>query len=191
MAKAAVYVLLAAAFVVLLVLGPSSSHRRRRHGHPPTLNRRLGNKFHAPIFDPLVAKIERRTEEKDSSEGHGNADPEISAGKSNSSAEAEAAADESRYFGYEGRLNITLRLIVLFPLLDKAPKDGVVSPLELNSWIRDMAMERLNYKTRKELDSHDKDGDRTISFKEYFPQFSDEDIGTYIYNSLYTKKNKT
>lgn len=80
----------------------------------------------------------------------------------------------------EGRLNITLRLLVLFPLLDNSPKDEAISYEELNDWIAGQAKERLNYRTRKELAFHDKNGDGAISFHEYLPQFTEEDIGTYF-----------
>ncbi|PON81240.1 Parvalbumin [Trema orientale] len=159
MAKAVVYALLAAAFVLLVILGPSNNRSRDHLG----LHRRLGNRLRAPAFDPLVAKIERYAEEKGSKEGGNDV--------------ADQVAGANRFFNDEGVLNITLRLIVLFPLLDKAPEDGVVSSSELNSWIRDMAVERLNYRTRRELASHDENGDGAISFREYLPQFSDEDIG--------------
>lgn len=164
MAKAVVYLLLATAFVLLLILG-SSNHNGRRHFD---LNRRLGNRFQAPAFDPLVAKIERHEEEKGTKVGGHDVADEVT--------------DANEYFSDEGRLNITLRLIILFPLLDKAPKDGVISALELNSWLRDMATDRLNYRTQRELLSHDENGDGAISFLEYLPQFSDEDIGTSFWN---------
>ncbi|XP_024030115.1 uncharacterized protein LOC112094152, partial [Morus notabilis] len=148
---------------------PSNSRHR---GHP-RLNRRLGDKFRPPNFDPLVAKIERYTGEK-GLKVEGDENSAISTVE-NSTFFGEAV-DADKYFSNEGRLNITLRLVILFPLLDKAPQDGVISPLELHSWIRDLAVERLNYRTQKELASHDRNGDKAICFREYLPQFSDEDI---------------
>ena len=171
MAKAVVYAFLATAFFILLILGPSNRHRHSR----PSLHRRLGEKFRAPTFDPLVAKIERYAEEK-GLKVDGDVDSTISTMRNDSS--FGEVVDENKYFSNEGRLNITLRLLILFPLLDKAPQDGVISPLELNSWLRELAVERLHYRTQKELVAHDKNGDKAISFGEYLPQFSDEDIGT-------------
>lgn len=163
MAKAVVYALLAAAFVILVILGPSKHQRRNHQG----LNRRLGDRLQTLPFDPLVAKMEN-TEGKGLKVGGNDVADEVD--------------DANRYFSEEGRLNITLRLIVLFPLLDKAPEDRMISSLELNSWLRDMALERLNHRTRRELASHDNNGDGVISFQEYLPQFSDEDIGTSFWS---------
>ncbi|KAG6650455.1 hypothetical protein CIPAW_06G044800 [Carya illinoinensis] len=66
--------------------------------------------------------------------------------------------------------------MVLFPFLDTAPNDGVVSFKELEGWIAQQAHDRLNYRTEKELALRDKDGDGAISFREYLPHFSNEDI---------------
>ncbi|XP_062120069.1 uncharacterized protein LOC133834466 [Humulus lupulus] len=162
MAKAVVYALVAAAFVLLITLGPSDHHLSSR-GHLGRLNRRFGNRSQALVFDPLVAKMERY------SEGKGSSNNVVAD-------EDEDGDDVNQYINEEGTLNITLRLLVVFPMLDKAPEDGFVSSLELNSWIRDMAVERLNHRTRKEMISHDENGDGAISFLEYLPQFSDEDI---------------
>ncbi|KAL5538996.1 hypothetical protein UlMin_045489 [Ulmus minor] len=146
MAKAVVYLLLAAAFVALVIFGPPSNHHSGSH-------RRLGN--HSPTFDPLVAKMERMAE--------------------SSSSFAHDVVEEKEHFS-EGKLNITLRLVILFPLLDREPKDGVVSSSELIAWITEQAVERLNFRTWKELTSRDMDKDGALSFKEYLPQFSDEDL---------------
>ncbi|KAG5229533.1 calcium-binding EF hand family protein [Salix suchowensis] len=86
------------------------------------------------------------------------------------------AEDAGEYLSDDGRLNITLRLLVLFPLLDKKPRDGLISFEELEAWNVVQARERLAYRTQREIQSRDKDGDGAISFKEYLPQFSDEDI---------------
>jgi len=69
-------------------------------------------------------------------------------------------------------------LIVLFPLLDKAPHDGGVGFKELEAWIAQQAIQGLNYRTEKELALLDKDEDGAISFREYLSQFSNEDLGT-------------
>ncbi|XVF53364.1 hypothetical protein PTKIN_Ptkin05aG0093400 [Pterospermum kingtungense] len=160
MAKAVVYILLATAFIILFMSSPS-----KRHGHTPScLTRRLGYK--APHFDPLVSRIERSVEEKGSSY---HVDPEhISY--------VPEVEDADEYFDDEGNLNTTRRLIMLFPLLDNAPKDGFISAKELGAWIEQQAISRLSHRTDKVMSWHDKNGDGAITFNEYLPQFTDADI---------------
>ncbi|KAJ7965317.1 Calcium-binding EF-hand protein [Quillaja saponaria] len=166
MAKAAVYTLIATAFVVFIIFSPISQHNSKCVG----LNRRLGYNVRHPTFDPLVAKMERFAEEKEGLGHHSN---------TIKSENFKLASEMVEVYEYltEGRtLNITLRLVILFPLLDRQPKDGMVSFNELETWITKQAMERLNYTTGKEMETKDKNGDKLISFKEYLPQFSDKDI---------------
>ncbi|KAG2701415.1 hypothetical protein I3760_06G043700 [Carya illinoinensis] len=167
MAKTVFCTLLAIAFIVLIIMvfSPASQQGQDR---PGALHRRLGHNFSVSTFDPLVAKIERLAEKN---ELGGPVNPLIL--KDDSLAEEVAEARE--YFS-EGKLNVTLRLMVLFPFLDTAPNDGVVSFKELEGWIAQQAHDRLNYRTEKELALRDKDGDGAISFREYLPHFSNEDI---------------
>lgn len=183
MAKAVVYALLATAFVIFIVFAPANPSIPLNH---PGINRRLGSRFGLTTFDPLVIKIQRYAEEKKGDDHHQHdnlIDDDDNNNNNNNSGFAKdyEIEDAPQYPGEEGRLNITLRLITLFPLLDQAPKDDVVSAWELRSWITEQAVERLNYTTQKELASYDKNGDGVISFGEYLPQFSDEDIGICIY----------
>ncbi|KAI4319955.1 hypothetical protein MLD38_033488 [Melastoma candidum] len=90
--------------------------------------------------------------------------------------EFERRAGGNEFFMDQGKLNMTLRLMVLFPLLDEPPKDGLVSFEELEAWNVKQARDRLMQRTRIELEYYDKDKDGSVSFKEYLPQFSDEDI---------------
>lgn len=78
-----------------------------------------------------------------------------------------------------------MRLIILFPLLDREPKDGVVGFNELEAWISQRAMDRLNYVTQVELETKDKDGDLALSFNEYLPQFSKKDIGNLFVSTFF------
>ncbi|GAV89096.1 LOW QUALITY PROTEIN: hypothetical protein CFOL_v3_32516, partial [Cephalotus follicularis] len=64
-----------------------------------------------------------------------------------------------------------------FPLLDKAPKDEVVSFNELEDWnIQQAHHMPILYRTQKEIAARDTDGDGAITFCEYLPQFTMEDI---------------
>ena len=162
MGKAVVYTLLATAFIILSVFSTNERHGYTRLG----LSRRLGYK--APHFDPLVSRIERSAEEKGLSYHVDNPEhisyvPEVE--------------DAHEYFDDEGNLNTTLRLMILFPFLDNAPKDGLISAKELGGWIEQQAIDRLSYRTDKVMAWHDKNGDGAISFREYLPQFTEDNIG--------------
>ncbi|KAI4307080.1 hypothetical protein L6164_030308 [Bauhinia variegata] len=166
MAKAVVYVVIATAFVLFMTLSPISREHRKGSG----LNRRFGYNIQqrAPSFDPLITKIGRTEEANKKVDQH---EPEAT---TNFSLYGHAA-DEYQYFSSSGKLNTTLRLMILFPLLDKEPRDGVVNYNELEAWITQQALDRLNYVTNTELKVKDKNGDRAISFTEYLPQFSELD----------------
>ena len=177
MANAVVYALIATAFFIIMVFSPSRQHGRDHRG----LNRRLGYEFRITNFDPLVSKLERLAENR------GQEDPINSTTSSfnfENSSFVDEVDDAYEYFS-EGKLNTTLRLYILFPLIDKAPTDGVVSCKELEAWFEHQAHQRLIYTTQKEMASRDKDVDGAIAFNEYLPQFFKEDIGTY---SFFLKK---
>ncbi|KAF7816674.1 acyl-CoA-binding domain-containing protein 1 [Senna tora] len=56
------------------------------------------------------------------------------------------------YLTAGGKLNTTLRLTLLFPLLDRHSKDGLVRYDELEAWIVQQALERSNYLTLIEME---------------------------------------
>lgn len=165
MAKAVVYTLLATTFIIFVLFYPKEEENKNHLGP----SRRLGYKFPIPTFDPLVSQMERLAEEK----GLGNQTNSINL---ENNSHIGNIADANEYFSDEGKLNITLRLINLFPLLDKAPKDEVISFQELEAWNIQQTVDRLSYRTQSEMADWDKDGDGAISFSEYLPQFSEEDI---------------
>ncbi|KAK0592912.1 hypothetical protein LWI29_027657 [Acer saccharum] len=70
---------------------------------------------------------------------------------------------------------MTSRLMILFPLIDNAPKDGVGFE-ELEAWNAQVVIDRLSYLTQKEMELSDKNGDGEVYFQEYLPHFSQEDI---------------
>lgn len=182
MANAVVYTLIATAFFIIMVLfSPSRQHGRDHRG----LNRRLGYEFRITNFDPLVSKLERLAENR------GQEDPIYSTTSFHfeNSSFVDEVDDAYEYFS-EGKLNTTLRLYILFPLIDKAPADGMVSFKELEAWFEHQAHQRLNYTAQKEMASRDKDVNGAIAFNEYLPQFFKEDIGTYIYIFYYYLNQK-
>lgn len=169
-AKAVVCVITATAFVFLFLIAVVFPLNHRHGGGGDVgvfgLNRRLG--YHTTYFDPLVAEfeIQRQDNKKE--------------GENNESASDSMISDVSETYLYLtawGKLNTTLRLTLLFPLLDREVKDGLVSYDELEAWIRQQALERMDYLTHIEMESKDRDGDASLSFTEYFPRFSHQDIG--------------
>ncbi|RYQ81808.1 uncharacterized protein [Arachis hypogaea] len=157
MSKVVVYLLIATAILGFIVFSPCNPNEEPN----ARLNRRLGFMLQdrAPHFDPLMVKIKTH--------------PPRSLDNSSS---VKDVADTYQYLTSAGRLNTTLRLIILFPLLDREPKDGAVSFNELQAWITQRAFERLDYVTQAELDSKDMDQDSSLSFREYLPNFSQNDI---------------
>lgn len=128
------------------------------------ISRRLGRRLEMPVFDPLVTRIERLSHEK------------VANMKT-----VEAAKEEDdmfeEYFAQERRLNTTMRIKFLFPLLDAAPRDGFVSLKELQTWMMQQTEDNMGYRTAKELELQDKDKDGVVTFEEYLPLFSKQDIG--------------
>ena len=160
-----VYVLIFAAFAAFFVFSPSDLPDRNRQ----ELTRRLGYKFRTPTFDPLVAELERIAEERELG-SRGNV---IGVEQTAKAKIPEAYRDSND----EGRLNISSRLVVLFPLVDHSPKDGLINYEEMSNWITEQTINKLNSRTGRELAFYDKNGDGAISFHEYLPQFTEEDIG--------------
>ncbi|XP_059669392.1 uncharacterized protein LOC132314562 [Cornus florida] len=168
MSKAVVYTLLATALFLFIVLSNKPNHKNHKNYG---LGRRLGYKVPSLLFDPLVTKMDRLAKENGLIRESSSVERQTSSFPSH-----EHHKDIDEFLGQEGRLNLTLRLMVLFPLLDKAPEDGLVDFKELEDWISRQQIDHLNYRTQTELESRDKDGDGAISFTEYLPQFSKEDI---------------
>uniref|UniRef100_A0A803L2H9 separase n=1 Tax=Chenopodium quinoa TaxID=63459 RepID=A0A803L2H9_CHEQI len=79
--------------------------------------------------------------------------------------EAEVEDTDKVYFGKDGKLNLTLRLTTLFPLIDNMPKDGYVEFRELEAWNIMQAKQGLEYSTRKKLEDWDNDGN--LNFQEF------------------------
>lgn len=117
--------------------------------------RRLGYNDSPPHFDPLLERIERSPDRK--------IDENLQNG--------------SKYLDDDGRLNTTYRIMVLFPFLDIAPRDGFIDYKELEFWIIHQATKRLNFRTEQALELHDKNGDGFVSFSEYLPHILNYDIG--------------
>ncbi|CAN4099462.1 unnamed protein product [Withania somnifera] len=163
MSKVVVFSTIIITFVFLVLLF-TQLFIKSNHDHsyytPYSLSRRLGLKTRDPIFDPFVVKLEQNPK--------GNTN--------NSSSRKSHNKEDDKYFDNAGRLKTSLRLMVLFPILDVSPKDGHIEYKELEVWNTQQAIDRLHYRTLKEMEFRDEDGDGAISFSEYLPQFTNEDI---------------
>lgn len=163
MAKAVVYALVLTAFIAFVIFSPIN-----RKGHTkPSLNRRLGFNSPNPNFDPLVTKMERLGGKERSSHEH----------VSSETSHENKADGENEYFDSHGKLNVTLRLMVLFPIVDNSPKDGLISFKELETWNVLQAKDRLNYQTQRKLAIVDMDSDGEVTLREYLPHFNDDYFG--------------
>ena len=170
MSKAVVYIVITTVTLIFLMVNSRLTIEEKRG----SLNRRFGYKIleRAPNFDPLVTKIEREEEQifiNNNNNSNNNYDDD-----KNDDVIHRSTDLESTTLG--GQLNTTLRLITLFPLLDKEPKDGFVDFKELENWIIQRALGRLDYVTQSELESKDNNGDFAVSFREYLPNLSQNDI---------------
>ncbi|XP_052186113.1 uncharacterized protein LOC127797327 isoform X2 [Diospyros lotus] len=164
MSNAAVYTSLAATFVLLTICFLAIQTDNHSDSKPRRPGRRLGYKIPPPIFDPLFVKIEKLSKEKGLDNQKNRLSDELD------------QEDVDEYLRQGGEINVTLRLIHLFPLVDVAPKDGYVDSNELQAWITQQANDRLTYRTQRELESHDRDGDGAISLREYLHNVPDEDL---------------
>lgn len=185
MSKAVAYILLATATIIFFKFISPLKHEEEKG----SLSRRFGYKIleRAPIFDPIVTKIEREVEQikqqqKMNFDNNKVVVPDMGLESTTSINEV---AETYQFLTSGGKLNTTLRLMILFPLLDRETKDGFIVSNELESWITQRALERLDYSTQIELESKDKDGDSSLSFREYLPHLSEEDIGNFFLSELF------
>ncbi|XP_058083546.1 uncharacterized protein LOC131231398 [Magnolia sinica] len=162
------YPLLGTVFLLFFALS-----RHTQVGHTIQSSRRMSRG--RVVFDPLIEEIERRAEGGGLGDRALNADPNGSAGQ-----DSDPFSDEhdemEEFFSEEGRLNITERLVYLFPLLDSWPRDGRISSQELEYWVVGQALDRMAHRTKREMQAHDKDGDGAVTLREYLSHLSDKDI---------------
>ncbi|XP_034711772.1 calumenin-A [Vitis riparia] len=152
--------LLTIAFVFFVVFTPTT-----QKGHNNFyLARRLGHNRVA--FNPLVEEIEEKARETSDHHFFFNL----------SNIFLNDVEDKYEFVSQVKNLNITMRLMVLFPLLDVEPRDGFISLKELEHWNMQQAIHRLSYRTHKELVLFDQNEDGAITFREYLPKISYQSI---------------
>ncbi|KAG9441058.1 hypothetical protein H6P81_016912 [Aristolochia fimbriata] len=169
---AVVYPLLATAFLFFLIFSsvPLSGPARR------PLPRRLAV-LHAE-FDPLVAAIERRREGEGKQSDDGRSFEQGAFRASLGGRRTDLFSDEEydNEDFEEGYLNVTRRLVYLFPLLDMRPQDGEISFEELGAWNEIQASRRLFYKTRMTMEDRDENGDGVVTLREYLRHFQEHEM---------------
>uniref|UniRef100_A0A2P2JVY8 EF-hand domain-containing protein n=1 Tax=Rhizophora mucronata TaxID=61149 RepID=A0A2P2JVY8_RHIMU len=200
MVKASVVIYIAVALLLLFLIAhgptkPSSSHQHHHRSRRLKLRSSVnfssdsGTLLHhrQPVaFDPIVADIERRHEDKQWEKHYFEhahpefakhvADQESSSSSSSNSApghesqpEWEDMMDAEDYLNDEEKFNVTDRLLMLFPKIDVEPADGYVTEHELTEWNLNQASREIMHRTQREMDIHDKNHDGFVSFIEYEP----------------------
>ncbi|PON68187.1 Parvalbumin [Parasponia andersonii] len=187
MGKGSLVIYIAIAIVVLLLVSraprkSTTHHHNNRHRRlklrsnytfpPPNLHH--PHHHESVPFDPVVADLERRREDKQWEKQHiEHSHPELAhhdqAPGEESQPEWEEYMDAEDYLNDEERFNVTNRLVVLFPKVDVDPADGFVTEDELTEWNLKQAQTEVMHRTRREMELHDKNHDGLVSFTEYDP----------------------
>ncbi|KAG2657145.1 reticulocalbin-1-like [Panicum virgatum] len=156
--------------LLLLRLSPSSPsptphpHRRlrlraraRAHAH----------EHHQIPFDPVVAGLERRLEDREWERlaAAGLHAPGMEAAPVPE--DLDLSDDGEDYLNDAARFNVTRRVEELFPRIDVAPADGAVTGDELAAWNLASARREVLHRTARELELHDRDHDGRLAFGEY------------------------
>ena len=179
----------ACAFILLLLLA-SYSPRLQPHAHGRSLHRRLklhpksapssgaasgGNggqqqmqhqNHHAASFDPTIAELERRLDDKEWEREHysllhgGEPDDHMKEWE-------EFLKDEEDFINDDERFNVADRIHELFPKIDVAPQDGFVSLDELTTWNLQQARADQHHRSAREMELYNKDGDGIVSFEAF------------------------
>ncbi|XP_015886803.2 uncharacterized protein LOC107421954 isoform X1 [Ziziphus jujuba] len=172
-----IYITLALLLLLLISYSPNKSNSHHRHRR---LKLRSNFTFsphvhhdHIP-FDPLVADIERRREDKEWEKQYlEHSHPELvthdPAPGHETQPEWEDFMDAEDYLNDEEKFNVTSRLVLLFPKIDVNPNDGFVSEYELTDWTLQQAQKEVMHRTEREMELHDKNHDGFVSFSEYDP----------------------
>ncbi|XP_057773602.1 uncharacterized protein LOC130992856 [Salvia miltiorrhiza] len=176
MSKASLIVYITVAVVVLLLISRSSNNKSHRHRHR-RLKVRSNFTFTAPTdphhphaaFDPLVAEIERKREDKQWEHHYIQAHHPQSTPTDSPEPEWEDFMNAEDYLNDEDKFNVTNRLVLLFPNIDLDPPDGYVSATELTQWNLKQSQKEVLHRTQREMEVHDKNKDGFVSLSEYEP----------------------
>lgn len=177
------YLFISAVGLVLICKGPRgfsdhSLHRRVGPGRRIKLrssfsvsHNNISSKHEPVAFDPLIAEIERRRDDKEW-ERHYLEQQQWEhkpAPAAESQPEWEEYMNAEDYVNDEDRFNVSYRLITLFPKVDVNPADGFLSLQELKDWHLAQALSEIMHRTDREMEKYDKNKDGLVSPQEYHP----------------------
>ncbi|KAF2950838.1 hypothetical protein DAI22_01g215800 [Oryza sativa Japonica Group] len=188
------------ALVILLLLtsySPSIPHRgrslhRRLKLHPrnPSLSgagagaptggngapQKQQNHHHAAPFDPEIAELERRLEDKEWEREHyrilhgdgggGEADEHMREWE-------EFLREDEDFINDDERFNLGDRIRALFPKIDLAPRDGFASLDELTRWNLEQSRADQLHRSAREMELYDKNGDGVVSYGDFRAQHNE------------------
>ncbi|VAH61152.1 unnamed protein product [Triticum turgidum subsp. durum] len=123
-----------------------------------------GGNRHAAPFDPAIAELERRLEDKEWEREHyrilhGDAEKD-----DHMKEWEEFLKEEEDFINDDDRFNVSDRIRALFPKIDLSPKDGFVSLDELIRWNLDQARSDQLHRSAREMELYDKNGNGIVSF---------------------------
>ncbi|XP_022882198.1 calumenin-like isoform X1 [Olea europaea var. sylvestris] len=184
MGRVSVIVYITVAILLLIIVSRSSNKSNHPHRHHRLRIRSNFNlkaephRHHEPVaFDPVIADIERRREDKQWEQQFFQIHhPELlipyetihpEAPKHESQPEREDFMNAEDYVNDEERFNVTNRLVVLFPKIDVDPVDGYLSENELTEWNLQQSQREVLHRTEREMEVHDKNKDGFVSYAEY------------------------
>ncbi|GAB2215341.1 hypothetical protein Droror1_Dr00019724 [Drosera rotundifolia] len=168
------YITIAISLLIFISYSPSSPpssspkpyHHRHRHRRLKLRSNFTFPNHHEPIpFDPIVADIERKREDKEWEKRKYEIEEAEAMGEEGQP-EWEEFMDAEDYLNDEERFNMTSRLLILFPKIDVG-RDGKVSVEELTEWVVGMSRKEVLHRTERELEVHDKNKDGFVAYDEY------------------------
>ncbi|XP_071693525.1 uncharacterized protein [Rutidosis leptorrhynchoides] len=212
MGKLSVIIYITVALLIILLISHSpnkSSHQNnnRRHRRLKLRSNFTGTVTeHRVSFDPLVADIERKQEDKlweqshylnnhhqQQQQQHHESGSELDAHAApgmESQPEWEDFIEAEDYLNDEHKFNITHRLVLLFPRIDNDPADGYVTEHELTEWNLEQSQKDVLHRSKREMELHDKNHDGLVSFAEYQPPtwVRDSDNNSFGYDMGWWKE---
>ncbi|KAL1807559.1 hypothetical protein DCAR_0726939 [Daucus carota subsp. sativus] len=186
MGQVSVIIYITLAILLLLLISHSPTTKPSHHPHR-RLKLRSNFSFsdhskptHIP-FDPIVANIERKREDRLWEKAQFQLDQP--APGQESQPEWEDFMDAEDYLNDEDKFNVTNRIVLLFPKIDVRPQDGVLSEDEFTEWNVKQAQRETLYRSKRDMEIHDKNRDGLVSYDEYDPpswtRKSDNDSSGY------------
>lgn len=157
---------------VLLLLSfapsqPNRPHRRLKLRSAADPSAPLGRDRRSVPFDPIIADIERRRDDREWEWSHYF--PDGHAPAMEAQPEWKDFTDAEDYINDEAQFNVTHRIVELFPKIDVGPADGFITTDELTEWNLRQVEQEVMHQTQRDMELHDKNHDGFISFTEYEP----------------------